>query len=167
MHRPSVPPGLASVVMRCLEKRAADRWQSAAEIIPQLDAVLTPSSGSQPTAATGAMPLDAQAMRRAHPVRVAVLFVAAALVILAATWWVERRFGLPGWVLPMAVVLLAIGLPIMLLTAQRERLRLHQPGRATTGTAGTRLGDRLFTWRGALTGGVLALAASASPPGGS
>ena len=47
-HRRTVPPGLNTIVMRCLEKRAADRWQSAAEMIPQLDAMSTPSSGTMP-----------------------------------------------------------------------------------------------------------------------
>ena len=31
--RPSVPPALAALLMRCLEKRPADRWQSAAEML--------------------------------------------------------------------------------------------------------------------------------------
>ena len=31
-HRPSVPAAVAALVMRCLEKRPADRWQTAAEV---------------------------------------------------------------------------------------------------------------------------------------
>ena len=48
-HR-AMPPALAALVMRCLEKRPADRWQSAEELIPQLEALLTPSGGITPTA---------------------------------------------------------------------------------------------------------------------
>ena len=47
--RASIPPALAALVMRCLEKKPADRWQSADELIPQLEAVLTPSGGMTPT----------------------------------------------------------------------------------------------------------------------
>ncbi len=32
-HRDTVPVALESVVMRCLEKRPADRWQSAEELL--------------------------------------------------------------------------------------------------------------------------------------
>jgi TolB-like protein/tRNA A-37 threonylcarbamoyl transferase component Bud32 len=48
-HRASIPPILAALVMRCLEKKSADRPQSADELIPQLEAVLTPSGGMTPT----------------------------------------------------------------------------------------------------------------------
>jgi serine/threonine-protein kinase len=40
-RRPAVPPALASLVMRCLEKRAADRPQSAGEIVQALDGIVT------------------------------------------------------------------------------------------------------------------------------
>jgi serine/threonine protein kinase len=43
--RPSVPAELNGLIMRCLEKRPADRWQSAAEIARHLDAMLA-SSGA-------------------------------------------------------------------------------------------------------------------------
>ncbi len=48
-HRESVPPALESLVMRCLAKRAADRWQSADEMLPHLEAVATPSGSVTPT----------------------------------------------------------------------------------------------------------------------
>lgn len=37
--RPAVPPRLANAVMKCLEKRPADRWQSAAEMLAEIEAV--------------------------------------------------------------------------------------------------------------------------------
>src|SRR6266704_6747481 len=35
-HRPTLSPTLSQVVMRCLAKRAADRWQTADELLAQL-----------------------------------------------------------------------------------------------------------------------------------
>ena len=48
-HRPSVSPALASVIMRALEKRPADRWQTADEMLAQLEPLATPSGGMTPT----------------------------------------------------------------------------------------------------------------------
>ena len=42
--RRDVPPGLSAIIMRCLEKRPEARWQTAAELMHELDA-LTLSSG--------------------------------------------------------------------------------------------------------------------------
>ena len=53
-HRTSVPPALAAVVMRCLEKKPADRWQHAAELHAQLENMATPSGGTAPTTAVPA-----------------------------------------------------------------------------------------------------------------
>ncbi|MDQ2669092.1 MAG: protein kinase, partial [Gemmatimonadota bacterium] len=47
--RPSVPPALAAMVMRCLEKHAADRPSSADDILHVLDSMTTPSGGNVPT----------------------------------------------------------------------------------------------------------------------
>ena len=155
-HRPSVPPVLAALVMRCLEKRPADRWQHASELQPYLDAVATPSGAMQPTSAAEAR-VAAGALRRARPGRVVVLFFAASFLILTITYEVQRYFGLPSWVFPTSIVLMLAGLPILLLAAQRERGRLLNPvpSSADAPVAGWR--QRLFTWRGAIVGGALAL----------
>jgi Tol biopolymer transport system component len=50
-RRPNVPPLLASLVMKCLEKRPGDRPQTADDLIAALDGIATPSGGSAPTSA--------------------------------------------------------------------------------------------------------------------
>jgi len=50
-RRATVPAALAALVMRCLEKSPADRWQTAAELLQQLEAMATPSGGLTPTGA--------------------------------------------------------------------------------------------------------------------
>jgi TolB-like protein/tRNA A-37 threonylcarbamoyl transferase component Bud32 len=47
--RPAVPPALNALVMRCLEKKPADRWQTAEEVLVQIEALMTPSGGVTPT----------------------------------------------------------------------------------------------------------------------
>jgi serine/threonine-protein kinase len=47
-YRPSLSPVLQSVVMRCLAKHPADRWQTAQELLAQLEPLLTPSAGMTP-----------------------------------------------------------------------------------------------------------------------
>jgi eukaryotic-like serine/threonine-protein kinase len=52
-RRPDVPPALVELVMRCLAKRAADRPQSAAEVLEALDGV--PARTSTPRRRTAAV----------------------------------------------------------------------------------------------------------------
>ncbi len=40
--RHAVPPALVQLVMKCLEKKPADRWQSAEELLSKLEALATP-----------------------------------------------------------------------------------------------------------------------------
>ena len=157
--RPAVSPAFNAVLMRCLEKRAADRWQSAAELLGQLEAAATPSGGLAPTAATAAISSGTEeAIRRSHPARVALLFVAASAGVLGLVYLLVHRLGLPDWVFTGAVVLLLIGLPIMLVTGYIERRRAlaRASGRVVTTPAGGLHG--WLTWRKAVRGGVLAFA---------
>ena len=48
-QRRACPASLEAVIMRCLEKRPADRWQSADELLAQLEPLATPSGGTTPT----------------------------------------------------------------------------------------------------------------------
>ncbi len=48
-YRPAVPPALAAVVLRCLAKKPADRWQTAEEVLQHLEPLATPSGGITPT----------------------------------------------------------------------------------------------------------------------
>jgi eukaryotic-like serine/threonine-protein kinase len=74
--RPSIPPVLAGLVMRCLEKRPADRWQSADEVLQRLEAMTTPSSGPAPTIPVRAKP---GLSRRSRWIALAGAAVAAAV----------------------------------------------------------------------------------------
>ena len=58
-HRTNIPPSLANLIMRCLEKKPADRFQTAEEVREQLEMAGTPSGGTvptQPVAATSSAP---------------------------------------------------------------------------------------------------------------
>ena len=152
-YRPTTPPALDALIMRCLEKRAADRYQSANEILEQLEPMTTPSGGS-----AAYTPAALTAAERSHPLRVAGLFAAASLVVLAAAYGLMHELGLPGWVMQGAALLLAVGLPIIWFTGVMERRRALAGSGRTGAVVPTGGVQRWLTWRKALTGGVLAFA---------
>jgi len=156
-HRSTVPESLNAVIMRCLEKKAADRWQKADELIPHLDALLTPTGGITPTGTQPVVAIAAEAARKAHPVRVAGLFGLASVGVLAIVYAAVQLIGLPDWVFWGAIGLLVAGLPIVLLTGRRERQRAiaTMTGTRTTTPVGL---EQHFTWRKALAGGGVAFA---------
>jgi tetratricopeptide (TPR) repeat protein/TolB-like protein len=156
-YRPTISPALNAAVMRCLEKRAADRWQSAAQLVAQLDAAATPTAGMTPSPTHPIVSSGTEAaIRRAQPVRVAALFLLASALLLGIVHLLVQRLGLPDWVFWAAGVLLLAGLPIMLVTGfhERERALARTTGLPITVPTGT--AERWFTWRKALTGGGLA-----------
>ncbi len=81
-RRPNVPPPLAGLVMKCLEKRAGDRPQSADELLATLDAIsTTPSGGTTPTGERRS------AMKGSSPKWIALAATAAVVVLLASQLW--------------------------------------------------------------------------------
>jgi serine/threonine-protein kinase len=79
-QRPTVPPALNALVMKCLEKRPADRWQTATELLPELTALATTSGSSS-------------AVVSAPRKRWALSATITAMVFLLAAggWWAVRR----------------------------------------------------------------------------
>ncbi len=82
-HRPGVSPVLANVVMKCLAKRPADRWQTADELLEHLEPFATPSGGVTPVRTAAARALAAVGSPwRAASLGCVVLVAAGALVFL-------------------------------------------------------------------------------------
>ena len=80
-RRAAVPEVLSDLLLRCLEKDPADRWQTAEEVLHALEALGTPSGGVTPT---NTRPLRATDARRPAPSRRWLMGVVAAGIVVAA-----------------------------------------------------------------------------------
>ncbi len=105
--------------------------------------------------------------------QVLVIYITASWVVLEVTDVLASNFGLPEWFPAFALGLLLLGLPIVLATAFVQEggatgvregspelpstggAESGSPGIASDAAAGS---ARIFTWRNAIGGGVLALA---------
>ncbi|MEO8140945.1 MAG: protein kinase, partial [Gemmatimonadota bacterium] len=156
VHRPSTPPALAEIIMRCLAKRPADRWQSADEMVERLESLGTPSGGMTPTQTQPTRAVRIDDPWYGHPVRVAGLFVLASLAVLGVVYFLTIQLGLPDWVPWAAVGLLAAGLPIMVVTGLVERRRAAARATGMYSASGETGVQRYLTWKKSARGGYLA-----------
>jgi len=111
--RSDCPPALASLAMQCLAKDPAARPASATELLERLDAVASPS---MPSAAMPPILLGGRAMLWRALGLYAAAFIGVAIVAQAAI----IAIGLPDWVFPGALAVMALGLPVILFTAYTQ-----------------------------------------------
>ena len=157
VSRVGLPPTLDGIVIRALAKSPADRFQSPGALADALTRATDFSTGSR------AIP---EATSGLSPKIVWGLFGFASAVTLGVFYGLVNRWGLPVWVLWLAIALLAVGAGVLLVTGRVE-------GRRRNGVAIPGLLQR-FTWKNAILGGALALGAWAvvvtglvmSAPGG-
>src|SRR5581483_3029355 len=98
---------------RCLEKDASARPQSATELLSALDASQTSDSNVAPVPA---ILLGGRGMLRKALGVYALAFVIVAIVAKAAIVGI----GLPDWVFPGSLIVMALGLPVILFTAYTQ-----------------------------------------------
>jgi len=166
-HRPDTPTELARLVSQCLEKEPDARPRSADEMLATLDAISTGDSSRQP-ALPGILIGGRAMVRRALMVYV-VAFVAVAVLAKAAIVGI----GLPDWVFPGSLIVMALGLPVILFTGYAQfvarRAVTSSPtftpgGTPSLPTHGTMANLALkasphLSWRRATLGGAYAVGA--------
>ena len=158
--RADVPPLLAELVMRCLEKDPDRRPQLAIELVKVLENVT--SGGGYP--AMPAVLLGGQ--RRLGTVLPVYLAAAVGVAIVARAAVIA--LGLPDWVFPGALIVMALGLPAILFTAFVHRgthraltqAALTPRGSPTRQSTMTRIAVKAspwVSWKRTYTGGAAAL----------
>jgi serine/threonine-protein kinase len=83
-HRPQLPPGLATAIMRAIEKHPSDRWQSADDMHDALEPYSVTSGASAP------IPVIVRKSFRWTPQRIAV---AAGIIGIVATGFIASTFA--------------------------------------------------------------------------
>jgi eukaryotic-like serine/threonine-protein kinase len=161
--RPGLSPTLADLIMRCLAKEPGDRPQNAAEIARTLDVV---TSGGGMDAMPPVLLHGPAAFRKAL-----FVYVIAALGVTVVAKAATIVIGLPDWVFPGAIIIMALGLPVILFTGYVQsvtRRALTATPRLTPG-GGSRAQGTMATialkasphlsWKRTTRGGAMALGA--------
>src|SRR5262249_47072991 len=159
-----VPRALAELVMRCLEKQADGRPQTASDVVRVLETVT--SSG----AADAAPALLRGQMRLG---RALAVWAAATIAVAVTAWAATAAIGLPDWVFPGSLGVMRAGLPAIGATwyVQRAARRAYTatptftPGgtpssQGTLATMAIKASPHV-SWRRTWMGGVVAVGAFA------
>ncbi len=138
--RADVPAEVDPAIRRALAKAPDDRYPTARDFGEAL---------------RGAVRSEALRRRATLPATLAT-YAAAGFLIFQVVASVTRAYLLPDWVPQGAIALLLAGLPVYLVTGFLHRKKHH----TVTGAR------RLFSWRNALAGGVVAFGALGLGAGG-
>ena len=112
--RADTPPALADMIMRCLAKEADDRPQSAAAVAQVLENVTSSGHGeAMPAVLLGGRGMFAKALAIYAAAFIAVAILAKAAIV---------GIGLPDWVFPGALIVMALGFPVILWTGYVHRV---------------------------------------------
>ncbi|MGH7649158.1 MAG: protein kinase domain-containing protein, partial [Gemmatimonadaceae bacterium] len=163
--RPGTPPELARLIAQCLVKEPDARPQSADEMLATLDTISTGESTRQ-TALPGIL-IGGRAQTWRALGFYAVAFAIVAVVAKAAIVGI----GLPDWVFPGSLIVMALGLPVILFTGYAQfvarRAATTSPtftpgGTPSPATNGTMAGLALkasphLSWRRTTLGGAYAV----------
>lgn len=161
--RADIPPAMSELIMRCLEKEAGARPQSAADIVRYLDTV---TSGSGQTAGAAVLLSGHVSLGKALAIYAAG-FIAVVVLARAAIVGI----GLPDWVLTGAIVAMVLGLPAILFTYYVQRAtRRALTATPTLTPGGTQVGQGTLmtmamkasphvSWKRTAMGGVAAVGA--------
>jgi eukaryotic-like serine/threonine-protein kinase len=159
-RRGDVPQQLASMIAQCLAKDPGERPSSAADVARVLATTSTNSQGAFPP-----ILLSSKGMLGRMLGMYLVAFIAVAVVAKAAV----TTIGLPNWVFPGAIIVMALGLPAILATGYVQRVVRRAAGITPTtggayapGTQGTLATLALkasphMSWRRTQLGGLYAV----------
>ncbi|HEX6316833.1 MAG TPA: protein kinase [Gemmatimonadaceae bacterium] len=162
--RSDTPPALADLVMSCLEKEADARPQGAIDLVRVLESVTSGTGhAAMPAILVGGRPMLVRALAFYAIAMSIVVVIARAAVI---------SIGLPDWVVPGAVVVMLLGLPVILFTGYVQRVAHRAVNKTPTftpgGTRSAPLGNMAtlamkatpyVSWRRTALGGVYAVSA--------
>ena len=112
--RPDTPDALVQVVMACLAKEPAQRPQQAGDVVRVLDTITSGGGMS----AMPAVLLGGAGMFQKALALYAGAFVAVAILAKAAIVGI----GLPDWVFPGSLIVMALGLPVVLWTGYVQKV---------------------------------------------
>ena len=125
--RPDTPAVLAELVMQCLAKEASARPQDAGALLRSLETTSGAGLASMPPILIGGAGMFRKALAIYAGAFVVVAVVAKAAIV---------GIGLPDWVFPGSLIVMALGLPVILWTGYVQRVTRRALAATPTFTPG-------------------------------
>jgi serine/threonine-protein kinase len=134
-RRPTVPERLGAAIMRCLEKRASDRWQSGSELLGVLEETLAPSISMTPIST------PATSRSRVTRRRVPILAAAGVVTIAGIVAWTSGLLSINNTATSIRI---ESSQPLTTAAEMEIHPAVSPDGRFVVYAAGTSAGMRLY-----------------------